>query len=301
MSPFSSIESSASGRARRRAAGGRRPDRSGRGRPPARCAWCRRSRRARRRTRRGARSRGRGRPRRARGSGAGRSRTRRSRRSRRTPQSRGPPWAQVEGGGVAVGRWLHHEHRAGHGVAAPAGQVRERRVRPVRVVGVVRAGLGRTRRDEEALAGVHRRDACAAFCRVWRLRARLRARLGPFRPSAEDEVLAGLDCGAVDRFSLPMTSIVTPRMPLRSGRVSGAGSGCRAQLRDHRPVIAPVPVMRADDAEPHDLPVRRRHHMVDGCAEQLGTSGQVPAAASPLALAASWQRPSSPPSVPRPV
>ena len=206
---------------------------------------------ARPRSRRGGGSRGRGRRRRARATGAGRSRTRRSPRSRRTLRSRGRRSARSRGSRPCPSPRLDDEHAAGHGVGAPAGQVRERRVRAVRVVGVVRALLRGAGRDDEALAGVQLGDARPASGRVGGLLARRRRNVRTLGPVAVDELVErrrrrgrravrrqrdglGSELGVGLRGSL--SHAIHP--PTRS---QGPGQGwlaLRLQLRDDGTVVA---------------------------------------------------------------
>jgi len=81
------------------------------------------------------------------------------------------PLSEVEGGVVAGRCGFEHQHGAGLGVAAPAGEVRKGRVRAERVVGVVGALLETTGGDDQTLSGVHCGKEFAAGGREVRLLA----------------------------------------------------------------------------------------------------------------------------------
>ena len=97
--------------------------------------------------------------------------------------------SEVQRGVMAVGARLHDQHAVRHCLGAPARQVRERGVRTVRVVRVVAAHLGGSGRDDEALTGMHRRDAQTTCCRGGRDVARRGKSLDAFGPLAGDVVL----------------------------------------------------------------------------------------------------------------
>ena len=166
------------------------------------------------------------------------------------------PLAEVQGHVVAglAGRF-EHEHRVGHGVAPPAGEVRERGVCAERVVGVVRALLVGAGGEDEPLAGEGGGQRVAAGGGVRRLRARRGSLLGAVGPARRDrleeparegllavEVLGGrLGLGSrrvglvrAHASSLPLRRAAGTSECTRDGRADGqraAGSSCATSGR----------------------------------------------------------------------
>ena len=219
---------------------------------------------------------------------------------------------------TALGARLEDEHRAGLGVRGPAGQVRERGVRAERVVGVVAALL------ELRPAGTTRRlpgkAAETASRRRGRERAPARAPAGGSRGArpTRSRWCRGSPGRTPDADS-PCCSRGSrwPRGEFgRAGRVAvacGAHASSLARRRRDDRVSRPARAARSagggrcpttsierSTSDPVGFQSTRGHDVVDRRAEQRRASRsiQVPTPPLPVSAAASWQRPSVPPSTP---